>query len=316
MSPTRLRSGFVAILGRPNVGKSTLLNTLLGRKVAIVSAHPQTTRTRLLGIYNTPAGMKPRGQIVFIDTPGVHKAASPFHRAMLRQAQEALEGRDLAILMMDVTRAPGPEDDYAAAMLATPDGAPGANAAPPVILALNKIDRLHDKSALLPLLERHSQRRSYAAIVPISARTGEQVPVLVQEILRLLPSGPAYYPPGQVTDQPDEFLVAELIREQALRLTREEVPHALGVSIESFDPGPASPRIEAVLYCEREGQKAILIGRRGAMIREIGTAARAEIQRQLPHLGDRLFLGLRAEVRTAWRQHPAYLSQMDWRGSS
>lgn len=314
MPPARLRSGFVTLLGRPNVGKSTLLNALLGRKVAIVSPHPQTTRGQLLGIYDTPPGQKPRGQIVFVDTPGVHKAATPLNRAMLRQVRQALEGRDLALLVTDVTRAPGAEDEFAAAMLAAPaDGPPNQRWAPaPVILVLNKIDRLADKRELLPMLERHRQQREYAAILPVSARTGEQVPRLLGEILRLLPSGPAYFPPGQGSDQPDEFFAAELIREQALACTRAEVPHALGVAIERFLPGPR-PRIEAVLYCEREGQKAILIGHRGEIIRQIGTAARAEIERRLPQLSHGLFLGLRVEVRPHWRADPDFLRRLDWR---
>jgi GTP-binding protein Era len=319
--PAKLRSGFVVLLGRPNVGKSTLLNALLGRKVAIVSPHPQTTRTHLLGIYNTPPGASPRGQIVFVDTPGLHRSATPMNRAMLRQARQALEGRDLTLLMVDVTRAPGAEDAYAAQMLDAGQeeggeaGAAAGGGAPPVILVLNKIDRLADKRALLPLLERYRQQNRYAAIVPISARSGEQLGVLVEEILRLLPSGPAYFPAEQSTDQPEEFFAAELIREQALRLTREEVPHALAVAIERFEPGPRA-RIEAVLYCEREGQKAILIGRRGEMIRQIGAAARAEIERELPHLGPRLFLGLRVEVRPRWRADAAFLRRLDWRGES
>lgn len=311
MPPARLRSGFVTLLGRPNTGKSTLLNTLLQRKVAIVSPHPQTTRGQLLGIYNTPEGQKPRGQIVFVDTPGLHKGASPLDREMLRQARQALESRDLALLLKDVTRAPGAEDEFAAAMLADAAGQRAAAApGPPVILVLNKIDRLADKRALLPLLDRYRQERDYAAIVPISARTGDQIPVLLQEILRLLPVGPAYFPPGQASDQPEEFFAAELIREQALALTREEVPHALAVAVEHFAAGPRA-RIEATLYCEREGQKAILIGRRGEMIRQIGTAARAELERQLPQLG-RLFLQLRVEVRPHWRQDPEFFRRLDW----
>lgn len=313
MPPARLRSGFVTLLGRPNTGKSTLLNAVLHQKVAIVSPHPQTTRGQLLGIYNTPEGQKPRGQIVFADTPGLHQGASPLDREMLRQARQALDSRDLALLLKDVTRAAGPEDAFAAALLADPGTQRPAGAAgpPPVILVLNKIDRLTDKRELLPLLERHRQERDYAAIVPISARTGEQVGVLVQEILRLLPVGPAYFPPGQTTDQPEEFFAAELIREQALALTREEVPHALAVAVEHFAAAPRA-RIEAILYCERPGQKAILIGRRGEMIRQIGTAARAAIERHLPHLG-RLFLQLRVEVRPRWRHDPEFLRRLDWR---
>ncbi len=314
----RLRSGFVALIGRPNVGKSTLLNALLGHKVVIVSPHPQTTRTHVLGVYNTPPGVRPHGQIVFADTPGLHRSATPLNREMLRHARQALEGRDLALLVMDATRSAGPEDAYAAQLLDAPGGAGaparGAEPAPPpVILVVNKIDRVADKRALLPLLNQYRQQRDYAAVVPVSARSGEQLDVLIQEILRLLPTGPAYFPPEQTTDQPETYFIAELIREQALRLTRQELPHALTVAVEDFTRGPR-PRIEAIVYCEREGQKAILIGRHGAMIREIGVAARAEIERHLPQLGRPLFLALRVEVHPHWRADPAFLRRLDWRG--
>lgn len=341
------RSGFVAVIGRPNVGKSTLLNTILERKVAIVTPHPQTTRTHLLGIYDAPAtASHPAGQIVFVDTPGIHKARTPLNREMLRHVRAALEGRNLALLVVDVTRRSGAEDAYAmeilrqAAEVEAKHGAPprmeapafegeapahepaesaaaeesGGLPLPVTFLVLNKIDRWHDKRGLLPLIAGYRERFPFAEIIPVSARTGDQVPVLIDRIMAYLPTGPRYFPAGAVTDQSEQFWIAELIREKAMLATRNELPHAMAVQLETFDLGP-QPHIAATIYCERPGQKAILIGRHGEMIKRIGSEARAEIEAALGERlhGRNLFLELRVEVHPAWRGDARFLKALDWR---
>src|SRR5579884_997876 len=286
------RSGFVAVLGRPNVGKSTLVNALVERKVAIVTPHPQTTRTHLLGIVDVRAGERhPAGQIVLVDSPGIHKAGTPYNRQLLRHVRDALEGRDLALLRQ-------------------------AGSAP-AILVLNKIDRLKDKSALLPIIADCSRRFAFAEIVPVSALTGEQIPALVAAILAHLPSAPRQFPQGTVTDQTEQFWISEVIREKAMLATRQELPHALAVRIEAFELEP-KPRIAAVIVCERPGQKAILIGKGGDTIKRIGTEARPEIEELLGERlrGRNLFLQLRVEVRAGWRADETFLRQLDWRTSS
>ncbi|HZT74163.1 MAG TPA: GTPase Era [Terriglobales bacterium] len=305
------RSGFVAVLGRPNVGKSTLVNALVERKVAIVTPHPQTTRTHLLGIVDVRAGERhPAGQIVLVDSPGIHKAGTPYNRQLLRHVRDALEGRDLALLVMDVTRPAGSEDAFALELLRQAGSAPA-------ILVLNKIDRLKDKSALLPIIADCSRRFAFAEIVPVSALTGEQIPALVAAILAHLPSAPRQFPQGTVTDQTEQFWISEVIREKAMLATRQELPHALAVRIEAFELEP-KPRIAAVIVCERPGQKAILIGKGGDTIKRIGTEARPEIEELLGERlrGRNLFLQLRVEVRAGWRADETFLRQLDWRTSS
>lgn len=333
------RSGFAAVIGRPNVGKSTLLNTLLRRKVAIVTPHPQTTRARLLGVLSVAGSERhAAGQIVFLDTPGIHRARTPLNRRLLRQTRTALEDSDLALFVVDATRRWGAEDEFALRMLADSaarrggeprDESGGESAAepaadpPPAILVVNKIDRLADKRALLPLLGELSARHPFAATIPVSAKTGDQTEALVKEILARLPHGPEYFPAGMQTDQPEMFRAAEIIREKAMLATRAELPHALAVGIEAMDLG-ARPRISAVIYCEREGQKAILIGRGGEMIKRIGVEARAEIEAGLERgeggageaaaRGRRpLYLELRVETRPNWRRDERFLRHLDYR---
>ncbi len=363
-------SGFVALVGRPNAGKSTLLNQILGRKVAIVSPHPQTTRTHLLGILDAPAGAKhPAAQVVFVDTPGVHKARTPLNREMMRHVRAGLEGRDLALLLVDVTRTFGEEDAFALDLLrprkarterdngqedpedgplvfddpsdtASPEtGAIGGSAVedetgngeredltpensapdapttdtPRAFLVLNKVDALPDKRQLLPIIEEYRQRFPFLEVFPISARTGENVPALLDAILCHLPPGPEYFAPGQVTDQPEQFQVAELIREKAMVLTREEVPHTIAVQLERYDRTGDKLRIAAVIFCERPGQKAILIGRGGEMMKRIGIQSREDIEALL---GVRVFLELHVLVREHWRHDPRFLSRLDWREGS
>lgn len=296
------RSGFVTLVGRPNTGKSTLVNALVGRKVAIVTPHPQTTQTHLLGVVNPPGG-----QIVLVDTPGVHRGRGPLHRALLRNVRVGLEGRDLAFLLADATRPFGAEDQLALDLL---QSAPG-EAMPPVFLLLNKLDLLPKREAALPLLAAWRERFAFAELVPISALRRQNLDRLLDLTLARLPPGPEYFPAGQTTDQPEQFLISETIREQAMLQTREEVPHGLAVQVES-DSGTDERRprvIQAALVCERAGQKAILIGRKGERIREIGTASRRQLETVL---GGPVYLELRVRVRAGWREDERFVTSLDF----
>jgi GTP-binding protein Era len=361
-----LKSGFVAILGRPNAGKSTLLNALTGEKVAIVSAKPQTTRNRIAGVVEVAAkkGQHPAAQIVFVDTPGVHKPGSHLDRRMLQEVYEALETRDLVLVLMDATRkvqleaaakpqdAVGPgfspdiEGSEEARALAPAEQAPKTIPTPksdrtnwasedeflfglirkldcPVFLVLTKID-LVPKDNLLPLIDTLTKQFNFAQIIPVSARKRDGLDILVRKIVDVLPTGERYYPKDQYTDQPQRFMVAELIRESILVETGEEVPYASAVVIERFEePKPFVPRkkgavparapltrIAAAIYCERDGQKAILIGKGGAKLKEIGTAARRQIESLL---GTRVYLELHVIVEPNWRESKAFVESLDWR---
>jgi GTP-binding protein Era len=353
-----LKSGFVAILGRPNAGKSTLLNALTGEKVAIVSAKPQTTRNRIAGVVEVEAqkGVHPAAQIVFVDTPGVHKPGSHLDRRMLQEVYEALETRDVVLVLMDATRrvqleaAAAPDlvgDDTGASQVSeSRPGAPAGSAAPkhertnwasedeflfglirkldcPVFLVLTKID-LVPKDHLLPLIDTLTKHFNFAQIIPISARKRDNLDLLVGKIVDALPKGERYYPADQYTDQPQRFMVAELIRESILVETGEEVPYASAVVIERFDePKPFVPRkkgavparppltsIAAAIYCERDGQKAILIGKGGAKLKEIGTGARRKIESLL---GTRVYLELHVIVEPNWRESKSFVESLDWR---
>jgi GTP-binding protein Era len=343
------RSGFVSIIGRPNAGKSTLLNALLGQKLAIVTHKPQTTRTRIHGVLEVPLKKKAKGeashpaaQVVLVDTPGIHKPETQLDRRMMQEVQDALESRDVVLFIVDVTHRlaksgdstptsqnrdmghPGgkitgrmamsaAEDDFALSLVKRLDC--------PVVLVLNKIDAVK-KEELLPLIAHWSGQHTFAEVVPISARKKEGLELLLDKIVAVLPEGQRYFPRDQVTDQPERFLVAELIREKILMLTGEEVPYATAVVIESFiEPTPQpkkhSPsaklpvtKIAAAIYCERTGQKAILIGKQGAMLKAIGTAARKEIESLL---GTRVFLELFVKVQEEWRSSRGFVEELDWR---
>ena len=323
-----MRSGFVSIIGRPNAGKSTLLNALTGEKVAIVTAKPQTTRTRIQGVVEVPAkkGKHPAAQIVFVDTPGVHKPSTQLDRRMMQEVHDALEQRDMVLLLMDATRelrlvsdekATGrrgevSEDQFALELVRKLDC--------PVILVINKID-LIEREKLLPLIAKLSALHDFAAVVPISARKRDGLERLITELVKRLPEGERYYPPEQYTDQPERFLVAELIRERILMETGEEVPYASAVVIERYEEPPADvkPRkdgklpltkIAAAIYCERAGQKAILIGKGGAKLKAIGASARREIESLL---GTRVFLELHVIVEENWRESRGFVESLDWR---
>ena len=385
-----MKSGFVAILGRPNVGKSTLLNALTGEKVAIVTAKPQTTRNRVLGVVEV-APLKGKGpkardaaQIVFVDTPGVHKPGTQLDRRMLQEVYDALESRDMVLVLMDATRRvelegfaryaaeqaamqqaeaarvaagpfrdalPGSESDAGAPSVAAPladkGGIEATSVQPenkkkdlwasedeflfslirkldcPVFLVLTKID-LVKKEELLPLMQNLAAQHTFREIVPISSRKRDGLDILVKRIVEALPKGDRYFPKDQYTDQPERFMAAELIRESILVETGEEVPYASAVVIERWEePESTAPikrkgqparlpltRINAAIYCERDGQKAILIGKGGAKLKEIGTRARKQIE----HLtGTRVYLEIHVIVEPNWRESKAFIEQLDWR---
>ena len=283
----------VAVVGRPNVGKSTLVNRLVGEKVAIVSDKPQTTRNRILAVLN-----RPDGQIVLFDTPGIHKPMHRMNERMVEAAVGSLGQVDLALWLVDVTEDYGPGDRYVKDVL--------ARAGKPVILGLNKID-LVPKPRLLPLIDQYRQLLDFAEIVPISGLKGDNVERLAERLVAHLPEGERLYPEDFLTDQPERFFVAEMVREQILRHTREEIPYSTAVIIDSFKEGQPVMRIEASILVERQSQKGILIGRGGAMLKAIGSAARREIE---AFLGTKIYLGLFVKVREGWREDPAMLDEM------
>jgi GTPase len=307
-------SGFVCILGRPNAGKSTLLNALVGEKLAIISPKPQTTRNRILGIINVnvpkqKASQKggEAGQIVLIDTPGVatrgaHQSGSSLGRKMMSEVREALEGCELILMIVDATRKWDRDDSFVLDL--------AKKAGTPVFLLLNKIDLLVDKSKLLPLIAQFQTLHDFKEIVPISALKKKGLDELLSCVVKALPNGPRYFPEDQITDQPVRFMAAELIREQVLMQTHEEVPHAVSVLIEQFEESPRLVRIAAVIYCEREGQKAILLGKGGQMLKKIGTAARLDIEKMV---GTKVFLELFVKIKAGWRDSRSFVEELDWR---
>jgi GTPase len=293
--PSPFKSGFVAIVGRTNAGKSTLVNALVGHKVAIVSPRPQTTRNRIQGIVN-----RAEGQIVLVDTPGIHKPANALSRQMMNELQNALAGIDVLSLVVDASAKTGPGDRFAIEWVRRFHG--------PVFLLLNKVDVV-SKPALLPLIDHYSRQFEFAEIFPISAQTGEGCDDLVKGWLARLPEAPPYFPEDQFTDQPERFLAAEIIREKAILATREEVPHALAVLLDNFEEGKDLLRIRATIYVEREGQKGILIGKGGTTMKKIGTQARQELE---SILGSHIFLELFVKVQPNWRQNRSIVRQLDW----
>jgi GTP-binding protein Era len=355
-----LRSGFVSILGRPNAGKSTLLNALVGEKVAIVTSKPQTTRNRITGVLEVAAvkGKRPAAQIVFVDTPGVHKPGTQLDRRMMQEVYDALETRDIVILLVDASRELQIEGLTEADPVETQSGEAVTESDEavdrpkrdhgwrsedefilglvrkldcPVFLVINKID-LIERQQLLPLIDSLMKQFPFAEVFPISARKRDGLDRLVEKLVETLPQGERYFPPEQYTDQPERFLVAELIRERILMETGEEVPYAAAVVIERFEePAPQTgkpkkPRpikgggiaevklpvtsISAVIYCERDGQKAILIGKGGVKLKAIGTSARKEIESLL---GTRVYLELHVIVEPGWRESRGFIDTLDWR---
>ena len=299
-----LHSGFVCILGRPNAGKSTLLNALAGEKLAIVSPKPQTTRNRVLGVINVPKKKnQPAAQVILVDTPGVHRPDSSLGRKMMAEVREALENCDLVLVMVDAARRPDAGDKFLFDLVRSAN----TNA----FLLLNKIDLLKaEKTTLLPVIKQFAAAQVFREIIPISARRRQGLELVLEKIAVTLPEGPAYFPPDQITDQPVRFMASELIREQVLLATSEEVPHSVSVLIEEFEERSKLTRIAAAIYCEREGQKRILIGKQGQMLKKIGSAARIEIERMID---TKLFLELFVKVRPNWRESRGFVEELDWR---
>jgi GTP-binding protein Era len=288
-----LRFGFVTIVGRPNAGKSTLLNRLVGQKVAIVTEKPQTTRNRILAVANTEAA-----QIVFFDTPGIHKPKHEMNRRMVKLAIQSLKNVDLALLLVDATEPFGGEDEFVLERV--------REARVPAILALNKVDRVR-KPDLLPIIDDYRRRHEFMEIVPISALTGDNVDRLVSVLEQRLPEGEPLYPRDTLTDLPERFFVAEIVREKVLESTRQEIPYSTAVVIDSWEEGGKLTRIEASVLVERDSQKGILVGKGGSMLKKIGTGARKEIE---AFLGARVFLGLHVRVRPEWRENERLLSEL------
>ena len=296
MSGRTHRAGFVSLAGRPNTGKSTLLNALIGEKIAITAHQAQTTRTSIQGVLTSVDA-----QIIFTDTPGIHASDTLFNKRMMDTVRGALADRDLVLFVADATRPVTEEDVRAASALG--DGSKA-------LLVLNKIDRIQDKRQLLPIIERYMELFRFVAAVPISAQAGEGLDELKRVILEHLPEGPALFPEDYLTDQPMRFLAAEIIRERILRAAREEVPHAVAVLIDSWEETPRLVKIAATIHVERHGQKAILVGSKGQMLKKIGSEARQELERMLEH---KVFLSLFVKVKPNWREDPSFLNAVDWR---
>ncbi|PLX72175.1 MAG: GTPase Era [Desulfuromonas sp.] len=279
------RSGFISIVGRPNVGKSTLLNRVLGQKIAITSDKPQTTRNRILGIHTVD-----QGQMLFLDTPGIHRPSGRLNRYMVDQALEACSGVDLVFFLVEATDQPGGGDRFVLDILRRSNI--------PVFLVINKIDLVR-REALLPLIDYYSGLFDFAEIVPVSAASGEGVERLAEVALGYLPQGPPYYNEDMVTDLPERFIVGEMVREQLLRQTRDEIPYGVAVEIESFEEKPEQDLvvINAVIHVEREQHKRIVVGKNGSRIRAIGQSARKEIE---SFLDTRVFLDLFVHVQKDW----------------
>jgi GTP-binding protein Era len=285
------KSGFTAIVGRPNVGKSTLMNQMVETKVAIMSDKPQTTRNRIQGILT-----EEKGQIIFIDTPGIHKPKSKLGEYMMKVADNALKEVDVILFLVEANQKPGSGEEYIIKRL--------KEISTPVILVINKIDKVHPEE-LLPLIDQYKEKMSFTEIVPVSALHGNNVKPLIDAVFKYLPEGPLYYPEDQHTDHPERFIAAELIREKALQLLHEEVPHSIAVVIEEYkERENGHIYIHAVIYCERSSQKGILIGKQGRMLKEIGKRARMDMENLF---GTKVFLELWVKVKEDWRNEERLL---------
>mgnify|MGYP000896164843 CR=1 FL=1 len=293
------KSGFATLIGAPNVGKSTLLNAILGEKISITAPKPQTTRNRITGIL-TSQGF----QIVFLDTPGIHKAQDSFNQILVDTAIATLSEVDVICFVIDASEA---HREINSSILEELRGIET-----PVILVLNKTDLVRNKPDILPIIAKYRELHDFRAVVPVSALTADSVQALTDEIVALLHEGPRYYPEEDLTDQPERFFVAELIREKIFHLTREEVPYAVAVAIDSFseDSERGIIRIEATIHVERDSQKSIIIGKKGQMLKEIGTQARLDIEKLL---GCRVHLGLFVRVQKNWRKDPRMLDELGYR---
>jgi GTP-binding protein Era len=298
MNKEGYKSGFVSIVGRPNVGKSTFLNRVIGQKIAIMSDKPQTTRNKIQGVYTTDDA-----QIIFIDTPGMHKPKHKLGDFMMKVALNALREVDLILFMINAEEGFGRGDAFIIDRLKEVNT--------PVFLVINKIDKVHPND-LLPLIDQYKNLYPFAEIIPISALQGNNIETLVEQIKKYLPEGPQYYPPDQITDHPERFIIAELIREKALHLTREEVPHSIAVVVETIERREDSDTVYvgAVIIVERDSQKGIIIGKKGRMLKEIGQRARMDIEALL---GSKVFLELWVKVQKDWRNRLAQLRDFGFR---
>ncbi|MCA0754583.1 GTPase Era [Paenibacillus sp. N4] len=293
----KFRSGFVAIIGRPNVGKSTLMNHLIGQKIAIMSDKPQTTRNKIHGVYTTNDT-----QIVFLDTPGIHKPQSKLGNYMMQTAESALKEVEAALFLVDVSEGLGGGDRFIIEQL--------KKVKTPVFLVMNKIDKVEPEQ-LLPMITQYNELYEFAEIIPISALNGNNVETLLEQISRYLPEGPQYYPADQITDHPEQFVCSELIREKILHMTREEIPHSIAVTIEDMrvkENGVVY--IGAVIFVERDSQKGIIIGKKGELLKEVGKQARKDIEALL---GSRIFLELWVKVKKDWRNQERVLKDLGFR---
>lgn len=299
MTETTFKSGFAALIGRPNVGKSTLLNAILGQKVAIMSNKPQTTRNRIHGVYTDE-----QGQIVFLDTPGIHKPKSRLGDYMVKVAVNTLQEVDIVCWVVDVQEKLGTGDRYVAELLEKVET--------PVFLLVNKIDRVHPDE-LLPFIDQFRKILDFAEVIPISSLYGNNVRTVIEQLFVRLPEGPKYYPEDQITDHPEQFIAAELIREKILHKTREEIPHAIAVVIEDMESradDKGTVYIRATIYVERQSQKGIIIGKKGRLLKEVGQEARVDIERLL---GSPVFLDLWVKTKQDWRNEEHMLHRFGYR---
>lgn len=288
------KSGVVALIGRPNAGKSTMLNRLVGEKIAIVSDKPQTTRTRITGVLT-----QPEGQIVFLDTPGIHKPIHKLNRRMMSFVTDALSSVDLIVLLIDATQPMGRGDRFVLDMI--------RSTSTTAFLLPNKVDLMRDKKQLLPLIKTYTDEREFAEVVPISALTGDGVDLLVKKLFEALPTGPLLFPEDEMTDQPERVLAAEMVREKILQATGDELPYVTAVFTERWEETEGLTIIHCLIYVERASHRAIVIGKGGARLKEVGTAARADIEKLL---GRRVFLNLFVKVRERWRDDERVLNEL------
>ena len=296
MSNHSRRAGFVSIAGRPNAGKSTLLNALVGERISITAYQPQTTRTSFQGVLTTP-----EVQIIFIDTPGIHKSNSLFNKRMMDTVRGALQDRDLVLYVVDATRSIAQEDEHAVSALSKTAKA---------VLVLNKIDKVEDKRLLLPLIQRYTELFPFDKAIPVSAAKGKGLQELVAAIAAYLPEGDLIFPQDYITDQPLRFMAAEIIRESILRNVREEVPHASAILVDTWDQTARLIKIAATIHVERQGQKIIVIGNKGEMLKKIGMTARLRLEDLVQR---KVFLSLFVAVKPNWREDPSFLDTVDWR---
>lgn len=297
MENKHFKSGFVAVIGRPNVGKSTLINSLIGQKIAIMSDKPQTTRNKIMCVLTTD-----NEQVIFLDTPGIHKPLHKLGEYMVKAAEGTLKEVDAILFVVDATEDLGGGERYIMERLQATKK--------PVILIVNKLD-LIDRQSVLPIIEKYTKAYDFAGVVPISAKEKMNLDSLLAELNKYLPEGPQYYPADTVTDQPERLIAAEMIREKVLHLTRDEIPHAIAVDIEEMK-SRANDKvyIRATIYVERESQKGIVIGKRGALLKEIGALARKDIETML---GSKTYLDLWVKVKKDWRDHSNVLRELGFR---